>query len=410
MSNVTLGRSPRRQSHLHVRTTHVRHLADDGHLAVRGGDDAQSSALFGGRFEAQPLRCTLHVSDDRTRIPGEPDARDGVGGGRAPGLGVVGLEDHLGVFRTQLGCERDGRFTRWVYDDFSLLFHDAFASGDADFWSSASGEDAFTRAHSLMRRVPERFDYAPAHRVALPFAAATFRGAGGRTDVAVHLGVPGEPPQAITAGAFLLGPDGTVVAESRRSVTRRTALPETVTLSARPGRYTLAAEFELGGAAVGFERAPLDVPDYTGRELALSDFVVAHHVEEAEAGETGGFVRRGHRIAPAVEPVFATSQPIYLYVEAYNLRVEGGRSRYAVEVSLEPEAPGGLAGLARRLLGADERGVAVEFEGEAPGADLGEYVILDASRRTPGPYLLTLRLRDRVSGEAIARTAKLFLE
>lgn len=305
---------------------------------------------------------------------------------------------------------RDGRFTRWVYDDFSLLFHDAFASGDADFWSSASGEDAFTRAHSLMRRVPERFDYAPAHRVALPFAAATFRGAGGRTDVAVHLGVPGEPPQAITAGAFLLGPDGTVVAESRRSVTRRTALPETVTLSARPGRYTLAAEFELGGAAVGFERAPLDVPDYTGRELALSDFVVAHHVEEAEAGETGGFVRRGHRIAPAVEPVFATSQPIYLYVEAYNLRVEGGRSRYAVEVSLEPEAPGGLAGLARRLLGADERGVAVEFEGEAPGADLGEYVILDASRRTPGPYLLTLRLRDRVSGEAIARTAKLFLE
>src|SRR5690606_39106823 len=304
---------------------------------------------------------------------------------------------------------RDGRFTRWVYDDFSLLFHDAFASGDADFWSSASGEDEFTRAHSLMRRVPERFDYAPAHRVPFPFAAATFRGESGRTDVAVHLGVPGEPPQALTLGAFLLA-DGAVVAEARRSVTRRTALPETVTLAARPGAYTLAAEFERGAAAVGFERAPLDVPDYAGRGLALSDLVLAHHVEEAEAGDAGGFVRRGYRIAPAVEPVFSSAQPIHLYVEAYNLETVGGRSRYAVEVRLEPEAPGGLAGLARRLLGADERGVAVEFEGEAAGADLGEYVVLDASRRAPGPYLLTLRLRDRASGEAIARTARLFLE
>ncbi len=313
---------------------------------------------------------------------------------------------------------RDGRFTRWVYDDFSLLFQDTFVSGDPDFWSSAEGEDEATRARSLMTREPERFDYAPPSRLAFPFVVTTFRSDDGGADVYVHLGVPVAPdeaPTSVRAGAFLIGDDFTVAAEARNERGRVTSADapygsETFVLHAAPGAYELAVEFEKGRGGLGFERVPLTVPSYAPGTFAMSDMLLARGVEEVE-GAAAGLVRRGFQIAPAPSRTFPPGQPVYVYIEGYGLRTVAGRSRYALAVTLTPEDTATeLAGLARRFFGARERGVGVEFEGEASGADFGEYVVLDASAQPPGPYLLTLRLRDLVSGEALERTTSVFIE
>ena len=323
------------------------------------------------------------------------------------------------------------RYNRWVYDDlgssqgFTLLFEDAFRTGDYEFWSSAEGEDEVIRARSLMNRMPERFDYAPAGRVGFPFAAATFRGEGGSVDVVVRYGVPltrGEVRPELRSGAFLLGADGEIEAEQRRADAAVGSVhtfeearlwTDGFELSAAPGTYELAVEFEESGTGVvGFRREPLVLPTYDADTFGASDLLLAYAVEDAEGATPGHVLRHGLSIEPAPWGVFATTQPIYLYVEGYNLTpADDGYNRYAVEVALHPkEAATGMARWLGDLLGRSASGVAVEFEGSARGGDLGEYVVLDASTQQPGPYELTLRLRDRVTGEALIRRADLFLE
>lgn len=319
------------------------------------------------------------------------------------------------------------RYNRWVYEDFTLLFEDAFRDGDYEFWSSAKGEDEVTRARSLMNRMPERFEYAPPARVGFPFLATTFRGERGGVDVLVRYGVPVEKEGAsagLRSGAFLLDADGRIVEERRRTDrTIRSADVRTYddarlwtsgfALQAAPGAYELAVEFEQGaGGPLGFRREPLVLPDYATGTFGASDLLLAYAVEEADGIATGGTVRNGFHIEPAPWGVFATDQPVFLYFEGYALTpADDGFNRYAVEVALRPkDTATGLARWARDLFGSRERGVAVEFEGSARGPDLSEYVVLDASRQAPGPYVLTLRLRDRVTGEALIRSAELFLE
>ena len=287
------------------------------------------------------------------------------------------------------------RYNRWVYDDFTLLFEDAFRGGDYEFWSSAKGEDEVTRARSLMNRMPERFEYAPPERVGFPFLAATFRGERGGVDVLVRYGVPveGKGTQAgLRSGAFLLDPEGQIVAERRRSDGQiRSADVRTYDdatlwtggfdLNAAPGAYELAVEFEQGaGGALGFRREPLVLPDYATDAFNASDLLLAYAIEEADAPAAGGTVRNGYHIEPAPWGVFATDQPIFLYLEGYTLTpADDGFNRYAIEVTLRPkETATGFAKWARDLFGNRERGVAVEFEGSARGPDLSEYVVLDA--------------------------------
>jgi len=315
------------------------------------------------------------------------------------------------------------RYNRWNYGDFTLLFEDAFRSGDYEFWSSAAGEDEVTRARSLMNRMPERFEYAPPRRVEFPMVAATFRGEKG-TDVVVRYGVPVERRGArldLQSGAFLLDADGTIAAEQRRRATiagtvhsfeDATLWTDGFEVSAAPGDYELAVEFEQGATGtVGLRREPVALPDYQTAEFTASDLLLAYAVEDAEGDAAGRVERRGLHIEPAPWGVFATTQPIYLYVEGYDLTpADDGFNRYAVEVALRPKPPTGLTKWIEDLLGRRERGVAVEFEGSARGRDLGEYVVLDASDQSPGAYELTLRLRDRVTGEALIRSANLFLE
>lgn len=313
---------------------------------------------------------------------------------------------------------RGGRFTRWLYDDFSLLFQDTFISGDPDFQSSAEGEDEATRARSLMTRVPERFDYAPPNRLDFPFVVTTFRGEGGATDLYAHIGVPtteSNGASALRSGAFLIGEDYRIVAEERREAGRtspQAALQtETFALRADPGTYELAVEFETGRGEVGFERVPIEAPAYRPGVFAMSDVLLARAVEEEEGDVAGGFVRRGFRIAPVPSQTFAAGQPIYVYAEGYDLHTIDGRARYTLAVSLRPQpSETGLAGFARRIFGDRSRGVGVAFEGEATGSNIADYVILDASAQPPGPYLLSLRLRDLASGEVLERTTSVFIE
>jgi GWxTD domain-containing protein len=359
------------------------------------------------------------------------DARSERRGWETPRGEVVvryGLPDADGRWLASNVIARDfGAYERWAYapadgdDGLSILFEDPFRNGDFDFPSSSAGEDEATRVERLFRGRPERFVYRPPALVDFPSLVATFKGAGGRTDLVVSMGIPldeATPRGAVLgleSGAFLLGEGAEVVSEARQPVKRLApaAFLRTgdglywtggIAVAASPGAYTLAVEFEQERTgAVGIHREPVTLPDYAAPGLRLSSLLPALLVEETEGPVGAGALRRGpFVIRPAPFGRFAAGEPVYLYVEAYGLALRGGSTRYSVEAVLRPEDDANaLERAARFLLGRrPPAGVSVRFDGAGAAPDEGQYLILDTAGLAPGAYRLTLRLTDRHTGAA----------
>jgi hypothetical protein len=175
----------------------------------------------------------------------------------------------------------------------------------------------------------------------------------------------------------------------------------------------ISLEFEtVGGEASGAQRREIMAPDFGGSDLALSDLMLAYNVEETERPDVPGFVvRNGLSIRPAPWGVFRADRPIYLYFEIYRLGVRDGRTDYDIEAELVPrDDGGGLAGVLRRAFGGRRRGVGAEAESQGRGPDDAQYVVLDAQGQEPGLYLLTLRIRDRVTGRSVEKSTEVMLE
>ncbi|MCH8276174.1 MAG: hypothetical protein IIA50_01340 [Bacteroidetes bacterium] len=188
-------------------------------------------------------------------------------------------------------------------------------------------------------------------------------------------------------------------------------------LTAPPGAYFISVEFETEtGAIVGFHRSEVDAPDRGASGLATSDILLAYAVEEAEQGEPvpEGFIQRNDLIIqPAPWGVFRTDQPLYFYLEAYNLTIgTDDLSKYAIEAALvEKKDEGGLGNLINRIFGRrSSDGVSVRFEGSGTSAEHGQYLILDATEETPGTYVLVVRFTDAVSGDTVEKRRVLILE
>ena len=379
------------------------------------------------------------------------DTRKGARGWSTPRGDVVvryGAPDESGRWLgVDFSAKRFGTLERWVYaehedeDGFSLLFEDPFRNGDFDFMSSAAGEDDATRARNLFHRIPERFAYRPpGGLVEFPFLAVPFKGPAGQTTLVVPIGIPisilkdarvdlsdpGRKP-VLETGVFLLAPNGVPQAEIRHE-TERLRLGSAVdagagvlwtkgfAITASPGTYTLAVEFEQSETGrVGVVREEVVLPSFTSTELSISGLLPAFLVEEAEPGAAvhTGWIRRGDFfINPAPTGHFTSDVPIYLYVEAYGLALENGRTSYEIETVLRPvEEAGMIARTLGRLLGRrPPAAVSVQFAISGTSPDEGQYVIFDASGQEPGVYELTLRIHDQNAGATVETSRILHLD
>ncbi|MEM8557009.1 MAG: hypothetical protein AAGG50_04125, partial [Bacteroidota bacterium] len=210
----------------------------------------------------------------------------------------------------------------------------------------------------------------------------------------------------------------------RRATSEGLLLTDFLRLEARPGAYRLAVEFEQRGRtaeaqAVGYRRDELDLPDFHGAGLQLSDLLLAYRVEELEPGRraaVGTIERAGHEIAAAPWGVFEAGQTVYLYAETYGLSLrampQGSASTYAVEALLvRRDDAGTLNRFARLFVGSDPpESVAVRFEASGTSADEAQYLQLDTQSLSPGAYRLFLRVTDRHTGAVAEAARDLFLE
>ena len=341
--------------------------------------------------------------------------------------------------------EEANTYNIWDYGDFKIVFEDPFRNGEYRLYSPPADElagntnawlsDYSIKLRETLRRLPERYTYeAPGRQVEIPYLVNVFKGSEGLADIYVHYGIPiqgyqagqRELPVTIRTGAFLVSKAREILAERRQTIyglkTERilsfkeaNLWTDTQTLKAPAGSHEVSLEFETAsGMTVAVQRRTIEVPDFSNQQLAISDLLLAYHIEEAENGKpvaATDIVRGDLSITPAPWSVFSVKQPIYLYFEVYNLsRGKEGQSAYEVEAILKPkDTSTGITRAFRKLFGG-KKGVSVRFEGGGMKTEDAQYLILDATGQQPGIYTLILRVTDKQTGRTVEKHRDLFLE
>lgn len=342
--------------------------------------------------------------------------------------------------------EEANTYNIWDYGEFKFVFEDPFRNGEYRLYSPSAADisdgaipyvnDYIIKAKETIRETPERYEYeAPGRQIELPYAVASFKGAEGTTDVYVNYAVPvtdAYDPKAefinITAnqGMFVVAENRDMLVERRRTIY---GLPtsqivrfdesnlwvDTQRLTTPPGRHEISVEFETsGGGTVAVQRRQVDVQDFSGTQLSMSDILLAYRIEEADLveGTKSDILRKGLSIQPAPWTVFGTDQPIYIYFEIYNLAQDDtGLARYEVEAELTPKESGnGVTRAVRNLFGGGGRGVSTGVPISVEASEDGQYLILDAENLESGLFTLTVKITDQNSGRDVEMKKDLFLE
>ncbi len=343
--------------------------------------------------------------------------------------------------------EEANTYNIWDYGDFKFVFEDPFRNGEYRLYSPSAAElsagglpwinDYTIKAKETIRKTPERYTYkAPGRQIELPFVVASFKGKTDNTDVYVNYAIPittaFDPKQEFinvtaNAGTFVVAENRDMLVERRRTIY---GLPtaqvvqfdesnlwvDTQVMSTPPGRHEVSVEFETsGGSTVAVQRRKVNIHDYSGSELSMSDILLAYRIEETDNGKpvvATDIFRNNLSIQPAPWTVFSLDQPIYIYFEVYNLTLgTDAQARYEVEATLTPKEKGsGVGRLLRGLFGSGEGGVSTGVPISVASTTDGQYLILDALNQETGLFVLKVKVKDTVSGKEVEMEKDLFLE
>jgi len=361
---------------------------------------------------------------------------------------VEGTESFGTVFSTaSQAFEQMNAYNIWEYGEFRFVFEDPFRNGEYRMYSPSAGEAAervnadindYVRiTKEVIRETPQRYEYvAPGRQIELPFLVSSFKGMGQQTDVTISYGIPIESsfdPSAemidinANTGTFLVNDQREILVGRQRTIygfstNRILSFAEqhlwldTQNIEAPNGTHELSLEFEtVSGQTVAVQRRKIDIPNYNQPGLMLSDIMLAYSVEEIEDDQPLSdleIARNDLSILPAPWSVYSTGQPVYLYFEVYGLTQNTeGNTEYGVEITLDPKDTNrGVRRVVRRLFRRDQKGVSVSYEGSGSRSDEFLYQILDTKQQEAGLYQMTLRVRDRVTGQDSKQTRDLFLE
>jgi len=411
-----------------------------GQILVRYGPPVHDVLLVANTTGVFSARETL-VGAIATTLTGGGDA-----GGETFGRDITGTASFGNVLSTaQQAFEELNTYNIWEYGAFRFVFEDPFRNGEYRLYSPPAElstsqvntwqNDYVMRSKETFRKTPQQYMYeAPGRQIELPFLVTAFRGEE-TMDLYVHYGIPindydlSKERIEITAntGTFLVNDQREILVERRRTIyglrtdqivrfEEQNLWVDTQHMEANPGEHDVSVEFEtVSKQTVAVQRRTIEVPDFGGAEVMLSDVMLAYSVESTPDGSplsSNEIVRGDLSILPAPWSVYATNWPIYLYFEIYNLALNSeGQSDYNVEILLVPrDTRSGVARVVGNIFGGRPGGVAVSYEGSGTRRDEVLYQILDVSEEDMGLYTLTLRVQDNISGRTTEREQDLFLE
>jgi hypothetical protein len=176
---------------------------------------------------------------------------------------------------------------------------------------------------------------------------------------------------------------------------RKSAYQKALSLS--PGRYRVdlvVRDVESGAASplhVGFE-----VPKF-GSSLTSSSLILASALEQvSDVPASRQFVIGDKKVIPNLTGTYHLGARVGFYLQIYNAQIDQTTLRPAVDVEY--------------VLLKDGKEVGKQVEDWRDNGDAGQRLtlarLLDTRALAPGDYEIVIRIRDRVSGQALAPSAK----
>ena len=148
----------------------------------------------------------------------------------------------------------------------------------------------------------------------------------------------------------------------------------------------------------------MELPDYSGSELMVSNILPAASIREVALGVGGRFIRGDLEVLPLPGRALQADQHLFIYYEVYNLaKDQFGATSYSIEYSVA-EAPEGRSlttrlflGI-RNLVGRRRRAVISHTtSGSNIHSDMNSYLEIDLSDLSPQTYELYLTITDNLT-------------
>jgi GWxTD domain-containing protein len=177
---------------------------------------------------------------------------------------------------------------------------------------------------------------------------------------------------------------------------RKSAYQKAVALA--PGTYKVDVIVrDVASGATGIRHVGFTVPRYDPQKLSTSTLVLAAKLESLiDQPAVGQFVIGQQKVIPNVSGIYQRGQPVGVYLQVYNAGIDQTTLRPSVDVEYALLKDGKELGKQAE----DWRGMSDS------GQRLTLARLIDTRQLAPGEYELAVRIRDRVSGQALAPSAK----
>ncbi len=177
---------------------------------------------------------------------------------------------------------------------------------------------------------------------------------------------------------------------------RKSAYQKAVALA--PGRYRVDVIVrDIASGATGVRHVGFEVPRYDPAKLSTSTLILAVKLEGlGEQPAVGMFTIGNVKVIPNVSGSYHRGSPVGVYMQIYNAGVDQTTLRPSVDVEY--------------ALMKDGKEIGKQLEDWRGNSDSGQRLtlarLLDSRGLNPGDYSLEVRVKDRVSGQALVQSAK----
>ncbi|MBI4553973.1 MAG: GWxTD domain-containing protein [Candidatus Latescibacteria bacterium] len=359
-----------------------------------------------------------------------------------------GLPDQVFQGQTTTGFagegERTGLGETWTYTHLpmTLTFENTMYSGRYDYppifaewWVDSSGAAhpkgidpaAYTThpyfvSRRVIKKTPEQ--HIP-RELGRPLAfvqdVVAFRTAGGHPQLEVAYGIPAADSsldegsgtgQALQTGVVLYGNDWRrITADSSQAALFVLSSPPSAgdrvaiqRVEAPPGDYQMAVQVhDRAGRRFGVQQRPIQVPSFAGQGLKMSGIRLASDIRPS-GGQPGMLARSGVRVVPNPSRTYHRGEPVYLYVELYDLTLsQSGQGHYQVALSVSTDVDQRqdyhpvwrVLSRVEKLFQREHRGtITMTVEGTSRDATEAWHTAIDTAELAAGVYTLRVAVTD----------------
>ncbi len=367
-----------------------------------------------------------------------------------PKLGIIGWKTDRGTVALRYGIPpkieriRPGKGAKtelWIYPDKTFGFTDLFRNGEYIYavpGQSQYWDDTQKYVKDLEVTQPEEyhpeFD-GPAFEI--PFNYAQFRDFENNklTDLYIDYCIkPDEQENNAdynykhTIGIFFFDNLFNKIAQNKTATNQlseanKIELPDsgfyyinTEELTSPPDTGSLSFEIiRNSDKGVSAHHGKFRIRNYNLTSLQMSDVVLASKVER-NTTVAGRINRKDYSILPNPTGIFSKDQDLYIYYEVYNLaKDEKGLTNFEQTIILKKKGEEGisigkLVGSVLKFIGVqgEEQQVGLTSKYQTKDKDSQIYLQLDMADYDPGNYLLTVKIKDNITGKEIEKDVNLF--